>query len=146
MYSLLEHVSETYYQECISSLLQYVRWLLVLIPAIAGRLYSRPSEEELRKLAEELVEQARQLSRGATFLEWDVKLYSRTMYAVARLLRELEKHYSTHSREVEGLFEHYRRMLSGLRDAERYNKSTVLNSFLKATIAKLLISPPTPTG
>lgn len=136
---------ERYYEECVRPLLQYVWWLLTLIPAIAGYLYKQPPREGIRELAEELTEQAKDLARDAPSLAWEVRLYSKTMYVVAKLLRELERQDIVHPSGVKTLFEHYKRMMKNLRDDDRYNKNTVLRPFIKATIAKLLTSPQSPT-
>jgi len=145
VHSLLEHVSEMYYQECLRPLLQYAWWLLTLIPAIAGYLYRQPSKERIRELAEELTEQAKDLARDIPSVAWEARLYSKTMYTIAKLLRELEKQDITYPSGAETLFEYYKRIMKNIRDTDRYNKNTVLRPFIKATIAKLLTSPQSPT-
>ncbi len=135
---------EEYYVECVRPLLGYIQWLLSLVPLVASYLRLHPSER-LKELVENLAEQARELAKGTTSADWEIRLYARTLYVIAKLLSRLDKLDTKELNAGKALQEHFEKVLAGLRDDERYNKNTVLKPFIGATVAKILTGTPAPT-
>jgi len=132
--------AEVYYEECLRPLLQYVSWLLAFASSIILSLYLQSGGPRKEDLINMLKKQSQDLEKDGSNI-WVLKLYSKTMNFMARLLSEADKiKGSGIVKNSESLLEYYGKKLEEIKDHERFNMSAVLRSFIEATIAKILTS------
>jgi len=132
--------AEAYYEECLRPLLQYVSWLLAFASSIILSLYLQPGESRKEDLINMLKKQSKDLKKYYSNV-WVLKLYSKTMNFMARLLSEADKiKRDGIIKNSENLLEYYEKELKEIEGHERFNMSTVLRPFIEATIVKILTS------
>jgi len=132
---------DSYYVECMRPLLGYIEWLLTLVVVVAEHLSVR-GQDGLEELAAILVEQADTLKEESGTLLWEVKLHIRTMYKLARMLREINKNSTVFSEIIKKIVNNYDKEFRHLRDQEKYNMRSIFRAFQRMTLTTLLLNPP----